>query len=505
MILTAEAVVAALDHYGVKRQRMTVDSRSIAQGDVFVAIPGARMDGRDYMHAAASLGAAVILREPSGAAADTLTIPVLDVPHLRAHLGNIADAFYGNPSAQVRVYGVTGTNGKTSIVNWLAQAYTLLGQPCAAIGTLGVSLGEQSWSTDNTTPDAASVHTILRDLKVAGAQAVAMEVSSHALELGRVAGVRFATAIFTNLTQDHLDFHGTMEAYGAAKAKLFSDYPVQRRIVNADDAFGAGLIVRGLPNTLSYGLDHGDVRAEVISVSSNGMQLTLHYAEKKASVRTALIGRFNAANLMAVAATLLAENIAIDAVASALEKLTAAPGRMQRVGTESAADLPSVYVDYAHTPDALANALDTVRETKPQSLAVVFGCGGDRDRSKRPIMGKIAADRADRVYVTSDNPRSESPERIVAEIVNGFAAMPARKHIVLRREAIHAAITEASANDAVLIAGKGHENYQEIAGVRHPFSDVAEAQIALAQWGTTSDSEAQVSGTRQSIGNQHVV
>ncbi len=504
-MLTADAVVAALDRHRVKRQRMTVDSRSIVPGDVFVAIPGARADGRHYMAAAASLGATAILREPSGAADHRLAVPVLDVPDLAANLGAIADTFYSRPSAHVRVYGVTGTNGKTSIVNWLAQAYTLLGQPCGAIGTLGVTLGEQSWPTNNTTPDAASVHTILHDLKVAGAQAVAMEVSSHGLELGRVAGVRFATAIFTNLTQDHLDFHGSMEAYGAAKAKLFTDYPVLCRIVNADDLFGAELIARGLPNTLSYGLDRGDVRADVVSMSSSGMQLTLHFRGKTASVNTALIGRFNAANLMAVAATLLAENNEVDAVASVLETLTAAPGRMQRVVTESTADLPSVYVDYAHTPDALAKALDTVRETKPRSLAVVFGCGGDRDRSKRPIMGKIAADRADRVYVTSDNPRSESPESIVAEIVNGFTVLPARQSIVLRREAIHTAITEASANDAVLIAGKGHENFQEIAGVRHPFSDVAEAQIALAQWGTSLRSGAMDSGAPQNIGSQHVV
>lgn len=480
-MFAADAVVASLDQHGVKRQRMTVDSRSVLRGDVFVAFPGIRADGRDFMATAASLGAAAILREPADASAHTLAIPVIDVPNLSTNLGTIANAFYGNPSAHVRVYGVTGTNGKTSIVNWLAQAYTLLGQPCGAIGTLGVSIGNHSRPTDNTTPDAASVHTILRDLKVAGAEAVAMEVSSHALELGRVTGVRFANAIFTNLTQDHLDFHGTMEAYGAAKTKLFTDYPVQRRIVNADDAFGAALIARGLPNTLSYGLHHGEVRADIRSMSSGGMQFTLHFAGKTASVHTLLIGRFNAANLMAVAATLLAENIEIDAVASVLEKLTAAPGRMQRVMPESSTDLPSVYVDYAHTPDALAKALDAVRETQPQSLAVVFGCGGDRDRSKRSVMGEIAADRADRVYVTSDNPRSESPESIVSEIANGFTATPARKSMVLRREAIHAAITEASVNDAVLIAGKGHENYQEIAGVRHPFSDMAEAQIALSQ------------------------
>ena len=218
-----------------------------------------------------------------------------------------------------------------------------------------------------------------------------------------------------------------------------------------------------------------------------------------------MIGRFNASNLTAVAATLIAERIAIDEVAAVLGKLTAAPGRMQRVVTDSTAALPSVYVDYAHTPDALAKALDAVRETNPQSLAVVFGCGGDRDRSKRPIMGKIAADRADRVYVTSDNPRSELPESIVAEIADGFATTPARKSIVLRREAISSAITEASADDAVLIAGKGHENYQEINGVRYPFSDVAEAQNALAQWGISFALGALVSDVPESIGSHHVV
>ncbi|MEO7255986.1 MAG: UDP-N-acetylmuramoyl-L-alanyl-D-glutamate--2,6-diaminopimelate ligase [Casimicrobium sp.] len=480
-MLTAQTVVAVLDQHGVKRQRMTVDSRSIVPGDVFVAIPGASHDGRDYMTAAVSLGAAAIVRESAGASTNTFAIPVIDVPSMGTHLGDVADAFYGNPSAHVRVYGVTGTNGKTSIVNWLAQAHTLLGKSCGAIGTLGVSLGTKSWPSNNTTPDAASVHTILRDLKDAGATGVAMEVSSHALELGRVSGVRFETAIFTNLTQDHLDFHGTMDAYGAAKTKLFTDYPVQHRIVNADDPFGAKIIALGLPNTLSYGLSSGDVRADVVSMSSSGMHLTLHYAGKASSVHTELIGRFNAANLMAVAATLLTEHFALDAVASVLEKLTAVPGRMQRVVTDSISGLPSVYVDYAHTPDALANALDTVRETNPQSLAVVFGCGGDRDRSKRPIMGKIAADGADRVYVTSDNPRSESPDSIVAEIVNGFVTTSACRSIVSRREAIRVAITEASAKDAVLIAGKGHESYQEIAGVRHPFSDITEAQIALTQ------------------------
>jgi UDP-N-acetylmuramoyl-L-alanyl-D-glutamate--2,6-diaminopimelate ligase len=485
------SVLSSLDALGVKRQRMTVDSRSVVPGDVFVAIPGTRVDGRDYVVAAQSQGAVAVLWEPAGMqVADTtlITIPVIVVENLSGLLGQLADAFYEQPSSRLKIFGITGTNGKTSIANWLAQAYTALGQNCGAIGTLGVSLGDKSWPTSNTTPEAASVHTILRDLHAAGAAAVAMEISSHALELGRVSGVRFATAVFTNLTQDHLDFHGTMAAYGAAKLKLFTDYPLVNRVVNADDAFGETIVTRKLPNTITYGLDRGDVRGELLKTSSSGMSLRLHFAGSTARIDTALIGRFNASNLMAVAATLLADGFAIETVAKALEHLKAAPGRMQRIYAQNDRALPSVYVDYAHTPDALAKALDTVRETQPKSLSVVFGCGGDRDRRKRPLMGQIAVERADRVYVTSDNPRSESPESIIAEIVDGVSANKAQLEIVVqRRDAIHAAIHAAESADAVLIAGKGHELYQEINGERFAFSDEDEARSALMTYRLAND------------------
>lgn len=479
-------VVPKLDALGIKRQRMTVDSRSVASGDVFVAIPGSRVDGRDFVMAAQERGAAAVLWEPSdGRTADTvaLAIPVIVVENLAMSLGQIADAFYERPSSRLSVYGVTGTNGKTSIANWLAQAFSLLGRSCGAIGTLGVSLGDKSWPTSNTTPEAASVHTILRDLHAAGADSVAMEISSHALELGRVSGVCFNTAIFTNLTQDHLDFHGTMAAYGNAKLKLFTDYPVRNRVVNADDAFGESIHARKLANTITYGLDRGDVRGELLTASSSGMTLRLHFAGDKALVETALIGRFNASNLMAVAATLLADGIAIAVVASVLGRLKAAPGRMQRINADNEMAVPSVYVDYAHTPDALAKALDTVRETQPRQLTVVFGCGGDRDRRKRPLMGQIAVDRADSVFVTSDNPRGEPPERIIAEIVEGLGSYNAELNIVVqRREAIHAAIHATESAGAVLIAGKGHELYQEINGERLAFSDEDEARRALTSY-----------------------
>ncbi|HPT55067.1 MAG TPA: UDP-N-acetylmuramoyl-L-alanyl-D-glutamate--2,6-diaminopimelate ligase [Casimicrobium sp.] len=499
-------VLSSLDALGIKRQRMTVDSRLVVAGDVFVAIPGARVDGRDFAVAAQARGAAAVLWDTAGLrVADTteITIPVIVVENLSTLLGQIADAFYGQPSSRVKVFGITGTNGKTSIANWLAQAYSLLGQNCGAVGTLGVSLGDQSWPTNNTTPEAASVHTILRDLHEAGAVSVAMEVSSHALELARVSGVRFATVIFTNLTQDHLDFHGTMEAYGAAKLKLFTDYPVVNRVVNVDDAFGETIVARKLPNTITYGLERGDVRGEVLTTSSGGMTLRLHFAGSTVRVDTALIGRFNASNLMAVAATLLADHVSLETVANVLEKLKAAPGRMQRVFVQDENALPNVYVDYAHTPDALAKALDTVRETQPNSLTVVFGCGGDRDRRKRPLMGQIAAQRADRVYVTSDNPRNESPESIITEIVSGMSAHKAKLEIVVqRRDAIHAAIHAAQTSDAVLIAGKGHELYQEICGERFPFSDELEAQGALQSYRILKTVAPRSSGNTQ--GASHV-
>ena len=479
---TVVAIVNQLDRLGVKRQRMTVDSRAVAAGDVFIAIPGSSVDGRDFVASALAHGAAAVLCEVSSANEKSDDTRVINVENLSTHLGEIADEFYGRPSASIRVIGITGTNGKTSIANWLSQALSALDIPCGAIGTLGVSLGAKTWSTRNTTPDAAHVQTILRDLKHAGALAVAMEVSSHALALHRVTGTRFDAVVFTNLTQDHLDFHGTMKAYGAAKARLFTDYSAKHRIINADDEFGSQLIEQKLPSTLSYGLDQGDVRGDVVSMNADGMRLAISFAGQTASVETRLIGRFNAYNLLAVAATLLAANVALERIASILSTLTAAPGRMQRVNAVTDVVEPSVYVDYAHTPDALAKALDTVRETRPQALRVVFGCGGDRDRSKRPLMGKIAADRADHVYVTSDNPRSEQPLAIVDEIVAGvdMDKRNAFNPIVLRRDAIQQAIKNANAKDAILIAGKGHETYQEINGVRHPFSDVDEALLALA-------------------------
>lgn len=479
----ARDVVARLDAMGVQRGRLTVDSRSVSKGDVFVALAGARLDGRQFMGDALARGASAVLRDRDSTLEPSDDSRVLDVVGLSAALGDIADEFYSQPSSTVDVFGVTGTNGKTSIVNWIAQALTLLGTRCGAMGTLGISLDDRTWDTNNTTPDAATVHTFLRELQRAGAGAVAMEVSSHALQLHRVTGVRFDTVVFTNLTQDHLDFHGTMASYGAAKAKLFTDYPARHRIVNADDAFGATLLERGLSNVVSYGMQQGDLRGSVARMTATGMHLTIACAGDVADLKTNLIGKFNAYNLLAVAAVLHSRGLPLAQIASTLSQLRAAPGRMQRVGG-GVSNAPSIYVDYAHTPDALTKALETLRETRPVELSVVFGCGGDRDRSKRPVMGRIAASGADRIYVTSDNPRTEAPDVIIGEVVDGIPeAQRGVTHVQPdRRQAIRSAVADAVAGSAVLIAGKGHETYQETAGVRAPFSDVEEARVALEAW-----------------------
>jgi UDP-N-acetylmuramoyl-L-alanyl-D-glutamate--2,6-diaminopimelate ligase len=482
--------VARLDQLGIARKRLLVDSRLVQMGDVFAALPGHATDGRKFIDAAIRSGAFAVLAQSGHGninSALQTTVPIITVENLSRVIGHIADDFYARPSQTLRVTGVTGTNGKTTIASWTAQAYEQLGETSGVIGTLGVGLLNELTPSKNTTPDAAAVHTALRDLQVAGAKHVAMEVSSHALDQGRVSGVRFDTAIFTNLTQDHLDYHGTMTAYGEAKARLFTDYTVRHRVINADDAFGAQLIARKFPQTVTYGIDGGLVRGRIGAHHGGGMTIGIQSPWGDLAVSTPVIGRFNAYNLLAVAATLLAQGVALRTVEAVLAKLTPAPGRMQRVSVNVGADtesLPHVYVDYAHTPDALAKAITSIRETTRGNLVVVFGCGGDRDRSKRAQMGAIAAHYADRLVVTSDNPRSETPQSIINDVISGIEVRlaPRLRTVADRRSAIDQAISSAAANDTILIAGKGHEDYQEVEGVRYPFSDVTEAQTALTRY-----------------------
>jgi len=408
------------------------------------------------------------------------------VTGLRAQLGAIADALYGHPSQALWIVGVTGTNGKTTCTQWIAQCLDACGRRAAVIGTLGNGLVGALAPALNTTPDAALTHETLAKFRAAGASAVAMEVSSHGLDQGRVNAVGFDVAVFTNLTRDHLDYHGTMAAYGAAKAKLFSRPGIKACIINTDDPFGrhlAAVARAGGARVLTCGFDGGDLHARAFASTPAGVALDVATPWGDGELRAPVIGAFNAANALAVLGVLLASDVALGAALAALARVEAPPGRMQRLGGDG---LPLVVVDYAHSPDALAKVLTALRPwvAGARELACVFGCGGDRDPGKRPDMGRVAAELADRLIVTSDNPRTEDPSAIAAAVVQGIRTTPNRRWSVEldRASAIAGTIAGARPGDVVLIAGKGHEDYQERDGVRHPFSDTRVVAAALAAW-----------------------
>ncbi len=463
------------------------DSREVRPGDAFVAIAGFGAHGLHFVEQAREAGAAAILFEPP--APDDLPAPAdaIAVPGLRARMGAMADTFHGQPSAAMTTVGVTGTNGKTSTVQLLAQAWTLRGQAAGTVGTLGAGIWPKIVPTGFTTPLVLRMHALLAELRDEGAQAVAMEVSSHALDQGRVDGVHFDVGVFTNLTRDHLDYHGDMASYGAAKARLF-DWPgLRAATVNLDDAFGRELFaaVSGKVRAVGFssrGAAGASVRAEDVQLDGTGIRFLLDAGGQAHPVRSPLLGRFNVDNLLGVAATLYALGMAPALVAETLSQLAPVDGRMNRLGggvSEDGVPQPLVVVDYAHTPDALEQALASLRAHTAGRLVCVFGCGGERDAGKRPQMGAIAERLADVAIVTDDNPRGEDGDAIVAGIVAGFAD-PARAIVQRdRAAAIARAIGMAGADDVVLIAGKGHEPYQEVAGVRHPFDDAATARAAL--------------------------
>jgi UDP-N-acetylmuramoyl-L-alanyl-D-glutamate--2,6-diaminopimelate ligase len=474
-------VPAALD---LPVSRLVADSRRARSGDVFVALAGASTHGLRHAPDVLAKGAVAILHDGEAPADlmldEAVAAHAIAVPGLRAELGGLADRLAGEPSAAIRVIGVTGTNGKTSTVQLIAQALERLGTPAGTIGTLGAGRVGRLVEGERTTPDVLSVHGLLAQLRDDGARAVAMEVSSHALDQGRVDGVRFEVAVFSNLTRDHLDYHGTMDAYGEAKAKLFAWPTLQGAVVNIDDAFGRALAVR-IPGSIRWTVSaNGDaaasLRAEGLALTADGLRFDLVEGGARATITSPLLGRFNADNLLAVAGALRALGVTFDAVAAVLPTLEPVHGRMTRLGGGTK---PLVVVDYAHTPDALQQALLSLRGHVHGALACVFGCGGERDRGKRPQMAAIAEAHADRVTVTDDNPRGEDGNAIVADILVGFRD-PARHTVVRdRRAAIRAAVGAAGPGDVVLLAGKGHEPYQEIAGVKHAFDDVAEARAAL--------------------------
>lgn len=473
--------IAELEALGVSVRALALDSRQVRAGDVFVACPGLRQDGRAYIGQAIARGAVAVLWESGDGYRwdERHAIPHAPVPRLRGRLGELASHVHGHPSRALWVVAVTGTNGKTSVSRWVAQALSASGRRCAVIGTLGAGFPDEGALQPlvNTTPDAVTVHATLARLRSAGAQAVALEASSIALDQDRLAGVEIDVAVFTNLTRDHLDYHGTMQAYGEAKARLFARPDVQEAVINVDDALGRALVqrarARGLPcRDYAVRSAGASLAAHDLQLDARGLRLEIVAGDRRARLQTRLVGAFNAANLLACAGTLLASGLTLEQAAGALALVDAPPGRMQPVPAPAAASdrLPAVVVDYAHTPDALAAALHALRPAaRGARLHCVFGCGGDRDPGKRAPMGEIAARLADRVWVTSDNPRGESPEAIIAAVLEGSG--PVARAEPDRARAIAAAIDEAAPGDVVLLAGKGHETWQEQAGERVPFDD----------------------------------
>ncbi len=463
---------------------LELDSREVQPGDLFLALPGEETDGRKFIDPALKAGAVAVFAEAEGIADESDYI--VPVEGLVEQVSAIADRFYGRPSKNMNVVGVTGTNGKTTCTQLLAQLFALLGDKAAVVGTMGYGMMEQASDalvgTGMTTPNAVAVQNILATLKRQGAKHVAMEVSSHSLSQARVAAVRFKTAVFTNLSQDHLDYHGTMVEYAAAKKKLFAMPGLDTAVVNIDDEIGADL-ARRLKGKIqcyrySIGHDEAEITAHRVSLDGAGMRAEITTPWGDGELRSKLMGEFNLSNLLAVVAAACSEGFDLTDVLAAVPALNPVEGRMEMVDEEAS---PLVVVDYAHTPDALRQVLLALRQHCKGELWCVFGCGGDRDSGKRKIMGEIAATLADHVVITSDNPRNESPIRIIEAIQSG-AGLSAVIHVD-RAEAIEYAVIRAKDDDVVLIAGKGHERYQVIGDSEQPFSDTMQALLALRRRG----------------------
>jgi UDP-N-acetylmuramoyl-L-alanyl-D-glutamate--2,6-diaminopimelate ligase len=477
----AAKIFGDLAAQGAMIERLCADSRRAGPGAAFLAYPGERADGRAHIADAVARGAAAVLYDPQdgfGWPAD-VRAPHAAVAHLKQRSGGLAHQFYGRPSEKLWMCGVTGTNGKTSCTHWIASLLDRKNVAARVIGTLGSGIPGSLQPLANTTPEAVELHGVLKRYVEENAAAVAMEVSSHGLVQGRVNGVAFNCALFTNLSHDHLDYHGSMDAYAEAKGRLFDTPGLETAVLNLDDVVGVQLArrlsVRGM-RTIGYSLSRGGIAPGSVRefvFMDNG---AIESSWGRAPVRIDALGRFNAANALGVLGCLVAYGVPFQEAAAMLERLPAVPGRMERI-----AEAPLVVVDYAHTPDALEKVLHALRpvaQGRGGALVAVFGAGGDRDPAKRPLMGEIAGRLADRVVVTSDNPRSEDPLEIIAAIRGGIAR--AHEAEPDRAKAIRQAIAAAAAQDVVLIAGKGHESFQEILGKRVPFSDAAVAREALA-------------------------
>lgn len=487
-----------LSTLNMKFSAITADSRKVQAGALFLAYPGVHSDGRNYIAEAIQAGAAAVVWDSRDFAWNPAwQVANVGVAGLKGQVGEIAAEYYGRPSEKISMVGVTGTNGKTSVSQWIGQALSAVGQKTAVIGTIGNGFVDAQHQATNTTPDAILLQGMLADFVAHGAKAVAMEVSSHGLHQGRVNGMKFDIAVLTNLSRDHLDYHETMEDYAAAKELLFTWSGLGISVINADDAFGQrifGKLKAQNKSLLTYGVNQGDVRATHLQLHQHGLTMQVVTPHGNAVVNAPVLGRFNAYNVLAVLAALLALKVGLQDAVAAIASIKPVAGRMQQFGGDAK---PLVVVDYAHTPDALEKVLMTLREQLQGKLICVFGCGGDRDAGKRPLMGGVAAKLADTVIVTSDNPRSEAPSSIIAQVVSGIdGAYLAETD---RATAIRQAVQSARNGDIVLVAGKGHEDYQEIAGVKMPFSDAGVAMAALENYHVKNEPMMQLSEAASAV------
>ncbi len=462
---------------------LVLDSRKVTAGDLFLALPGLSSDGRQYIEQAVAAGACAVLAE-TGNALPATTVPLVAVTNLKDQLSGLVSRFYRNPSEHVKVIGVTGTNGKSSCCHFIAQLLSRLDASCGVMGTLGNGVFPDLVPAGNTTSDNLSVQRFMAGLVDKSVPWLTMEVSSHGLHQGRVSGIAFNTAVYTNLSRDHLDYHQTMEAYAAAKAELFRSPGLQHAVINFDDEWADLMLNAATENqvnciTYSVRSDKADIHLSDIVFSPEGMVANLHTPWGGGRLSTALLGKFNLSNLLSVIGVLCLQGFALDRILALIPELDNVPGRLETLGGTAQ---PTVVVDYAHTPDALRSVLGALRDHGGQTVTCVFGCGGDRDSGKRPLMTEAALAGADRVLLTSDNPRTEDPLKIIEDAMTGIPT-ELRDHklkvVPDRAEAIAVAVAEAGNDDIILVAGKGHEDYQEIHGVRYPFSDMREVRQAL--------------------------
>lgn len=458
---------------------MQLDSRAVTAGCLFVALKGHQIDGREFIAQSIAQGATLVIAQTEQASQHlTLAwqhnVPILSFYQLPRYLSRLAALFYGNPSSQACLVGVTGTNGKTTVSQLLAQWAGLLGKSSAVMGTIGNGLWGQIKAATNTTGSAVEIQRNLAHFVEQGADFVAMEVSSHGLVQYRVEDLAFSAAVFTNLSRDHLDYHHTMANYANAKKRLFSELSSQQQIINADDIIGQQWLAQ-LPQAVAVSCDpnyqpqqKNFVKATALFFSPQGMELEVHSSWGNGKLQANLVGAFNASNLLLAFATLLALGYPLEALVQTAPRLQGVCGRMEMLTAENK---PTAIVDYAHTPDALQKALQAARVHCQGELWCVFGCGGDRDKGKRSLMGAVAEQYADRVLLTSDNPRTEQPEQILQDILQGIT-QPEQVEVELRRElALQYAMQNAKPDDVVLVAGKGHEDYQIIGNTKYPFSD----------------------------------